>query len=65
MPASMRSGSRPSSATVHITFCTLMEFLRPQIFSMAVRRPYALTLASTPRMPDGFTISTKISRTKA
>jgi hypothetical protein len=34
MPASTRWCGRPSSATVHITFCTLMELVRPKIFSM-------------------------------
>src|SRR5262245_66438031 len=41
MPASTRSALRPSSPTVHITFCTLMEFLRPQIFSIR----YSIRLA--------------------
>src|SRR5262249_30732290 len=31
---SMRSCGSLSSPTAHMTFCTLMEFLRPQIFSM-------------------------------
>src|SRR5471030_1529919 len=38
-PASIRSCARPSSPTAHMTFCTLMEFLRPQIFSMSLSRP--------------------------
>src|SRR6476661_10928936 len=44
MPASTRSAAMPSSPTAHITFCTLMEFLRPQIFSMVLLGPSRLDL---------------------
>src|SRR4051812_38753768 len=36
-PTSSRSYSRPSSAQVHSTFCTLDEVVRPQIFSIAAK----------------------------
>src|SRR5580704_1632642 len=34
-PASMCSCARPSSPAAHMTFCTLMEFRRPQMRSMS------------------------------
>ena len=36
MPASMRSYSRPSSSRHQSAFFTLTEFVRPQIFSIAL-----------------------------
>src|SRR3972149_624425 len=39
MPASMRSNGRFISAQHHSTFCTLIELVRPQIFSMVMVLP--------------------------
>src|SRR5262245_42968039 len=36
-PASIRRCATPSSASAHITFCTLMEFVRPQTVTMLPR----------------------------
>src|SRR5262249_49634177 len=58
---SMRSCGSSSSPTAHITFCTLIELLRPQILSIyktpqALRRrgpAWAPTRKQTPALPRG------------
>src|SRR5262245_20918259 len=37
MPASIRRCATPTSASAHITFCTLTEFVRPQTVTMLPR----------------------------